>query len=122
MSAEMNEVCQDYESTLQELKNNSKPHINMLTMLADENQRYASKITQIIESRIEKVSILLSFFTFTSSFRLKRLNIAKDLVFNYFFDDFCKYFALYQSLIGVQVIIVIFRLLFPNLMKESKIH
>lgn len=80
MSAEMNEVCQDYESTLQELKNNSKPHINMLTMLADENQRYASKITQIIESRIEKVSILLSFFTFTSSFRLKRLNIAKDLV------------------------------------------
>lgn len=73
------DVGRDYESSLLELKANSKPHINMLTMLADENQRFASKIAQIIESRIEKVSILFSSWF---DLLLRRRSIKKIKYFN----------------------------------------
>lgn len=52
------EIACDYESSLHDLKSNSKPHINMLTMLAEDNQRYAHKIVKLIESRTRKVGTL----------------------------------------------------------------
>ncbi|KRX38025.1 Pre-mRNA cleavage complex 2 protein Pcf11, partial [Trichinella murrelli] len=50
------DVISDYYTSLQELECNSKPHINMLTMLAEESQRFAPKIVQLVESHIQKVT------------------------------------------------------------------
>lgn len=52
------DAIEDYENALNELTCNSKPHINMLTMLADEKKKFASKIVQIIETRINQVYII----------------------------------------------------------------
>ncbi|XP_036393585.1 pre-mRNA cleavage complex 2 protein Pcf11-like [Megalops cyprinoides] len=52
------EVCKDYQSSLADLTFNSKPHINMLTILAQENLRFAKDIVAIIEAQIYKVNIL----------------------------------------------------------------
>lgn len=49
-------VCQDYEASLEDLKINSKPLINMLTMLADENKEHAVHIVRLIEKRMQKVA------------------------------------------------------------------
>ena len=51
------EVVEDYKSSLSDLAINSKPLINMLTMLADENQAYGAQLVQAIESHILKVDI-----------------------------------------------------------------
>ena len=53
-----NEVVEEYKSSLADLAVNSKPHINMLTMLADENQAFANQIVEAIESHILKVYII----------------------------------------------------------------
>ena len=51
------EVVEDYKSSLADLAINSKPLINMLTMLADENKEFGPQIVQAIESHIIKVYI-----------------------------------------------------------------
>lgn len=48
-------VAEEYKVSLADLKANSKPLINMLTMLAEENQKYAQQIVDVIEAHILKV-------------------------------------------------------------------
>ena len=47
----------DYQSTLEDLSFNSKPHINMLTMLADENHEHSTHIVKVIEDRLLQVGL-----------------------------------------------------------------
>ncbi|XP_062391907.1 pre-mRNA cleavage complex 2 protein Pcf11 isoform X2 [Sardina pilchardus] len=44
----------EYQSSLEDLTFNSKPHINMLTILAEENLHFAKDIVAIIEAQIVK--------------------------------------------------------------------
>lgn len=50
-------ICGEYESSLEDLTFNSKPLINVLTMLAEENSQFASSITKLIANRIYQVCI-----------------------------------------------------------------
>ena len=49
-------VLKDYKSSLSDLTFNSKPMINVLTMLAEENEVHADGIVRVIRNRIKKVS------------------------------------------------------------------
>lgn len=51
------DACRDYQSSLEDLTFNSKPHINMLTILAEENVPFAKDIVSLIEAQIAKVFI-----------------------------------------------------------------
>ena len=53
------EVRDGYKSSLAELTFNSKPHINMLTMLADDSKEYAADVVQAIEQHLRKVYLHL---------------------------------------------------------------
>lgn len=55
MTAKEKEVAEEYSSALADLNINSKPLINMLTMLAEENSAYAPIIVQCIERQLHKV-------------------------------------------------------------------
>lgn len=55
------DVAADYESSLSELTFNSKPHINMLTMLAEEYANFAPKIVEVIETHLQKVLTIAIF-------------------------------------------------------------
>lgn len=59
---ETNEVVEDYKSSLADLAINSKPLINMLTMLADENKEHADQLVEVIEAHILKVNIVIRLF------------------------------------------------------------
>ncbi|XP_011609384.2 pre-mRNA cleavage complex 2 protein Pcf11 [Takifugu rubripes] len=48
------DACREYQSSLEDLTFNSKPHINMLTILAEENINFAKDIVAIIEAQISK--------------------------------------------------------------------
>ncbi|KAG8453082.1 hypothetical protein GDO86_004771 [Hymenochirus boettgeri] len=48
------DACRDYQSSLEDLTFNSKPHINMLTILAEENVQFAKDIVILIEAQIAK--------------------------------------------------------------------
>ncbi|NXX15554.1 PCF11 protein, partial [Podargus strigoides] len=48
------DACRDYQSSLEDLTFNSKPHINMLTILAEENVHFAKDIVSLIEAQIAK--------------------------------------------------------------------
>ncbi|XP_048838570.1 pre-mRNA cleavage complex 2 protein Pcf11 [Brienomyrus brachyistius] len=48
------DACREYQSSLEDLTFNSKPHINMLTILAEENLHFAKDIVAIIEAQIAK--------------------------------------------------------------------
>ncbi|KAF5906966.1 pre-mRNA cleavage complex 2 protein Pcf11-like, partial [Clarias magur] len=48
------DACRDYQSSLEDLTFNSKPHINMLTILAEENLQFPEDIVAIIEAQIAK--------------------------------------------------------------------
>lgn len=50
------EVRDGYFSTLVDLTSNSKPLINVLTMLADENKACAADIVDVIKTYLEKVN------------------------------------------------------------------
>lgn len=50
------EIKEEYLKTLQDLTFNSKPLIDVLTEVADENREYASTIVQCIEEQLERVS------------------------------------------------------------------
>lgn len=52
----MADVAEEYRSSLSELAYNSKPHINMLTMIAEENLKEAPAIMQTIVDHINSVS------------------------------------------------------------------
>ncbi|CAI5642487.1 unnamed protein product [Oreochromis niloticus] len=54
-SAAREDACREYQSSLEDLTFNSKPHINMLTILAEENINFAKDIVEIIEAQISKV-------------------------------------------------------------------
>ncbi|KFD66086.1 hypothetical protein M514_00765 [Trichuris suis] len=49
------DVIADYRSSLLDLQFNSKPHINMLTMLAEESQQFAPQIVEVIEAHVHEV-------------------------------------------------------------------
>ena len=51
-------VVNDYISSLSELTTNSKPHISMLTIVAEENKAHAPRIAQVIQKYLEKVSLV----------------------------------------------------------------
>ncbi|XP_075235212.1 uncharacterized protein LOC142332584 isoform X2 [Lycorma delicatula] len=55
LSAREEDVMKEYSSSLEDLTVNSKPLINMLTMLADENSAFASVIVLAIEKHLQKV-------------------------------------------------------------------
>ncbi|KAM9408152.1 pre-mRNA cleavage complex 2 protein Pcf11-like [Pholidichthys leucotaenia] len=50
----MEDACLEYQSSLEDLTFNSKPHINMLTVLVEENRRFVKDIVTIIEAQISK--------------------------------------------------------------------
>ncbi len=52
-------LLKDYELSLEDLTFNSKPIINMLTMLADKHRPLAGQIVDLIESRFFKVATTL---------------------------------------------------------------
>ena len=54
-----NVAIDDYKSSLADLTFNSKPLINMLTMLAEENVQYAPLIVQAIENHIQQVDFVM---------------------------------------------------------------
>lgn len=49
-------ILSEYKSSLNDLDFNSKPMINMLTMLAEDNESLADGIVNIIKERIIQVS------------------------------------------------------------------
>ena len=49
------EAVEDFKSSLADLTFNSKPLINMLTMLAEENAQHAEQIVKVIEEHIRQV-------------------------------------------------------------------
>lgn len=58
------DACREYQSSLEDLTFNSKPHINMLTILAEENLQFSEDIVAIIEAQIAKVFMKIAFFLF----------------------------------------------------------
>lgn len=59
----VSEEVKAYVSSLADLTFNSKPLINMLTMLADENVAHAPEIVGVVEDHLAKVKID-TFFLF----------------------------------------------------------
>ncbi|XP_061596385.1 pre-mRNA cleavage complex 2 protein Pcf11 [Cololabis saira] len=53
-AAAREDARREYQSSLEDLTFNSKPHINMLTILAEENIQFAKDIVAIIEAQISK--------------------------------------------------------------------
>ncbi|XP_065367764.1 uncharacterized protein Pcf11 isoform X2 [Calliphora vicina] len=66
-------VAEEYLSSLSDLNCNSKPLINMLTMLAEENIEYAAVIVKVVEEHIAKVP---------SEFKLPILYLIDSIVKN----------------------------------------
>lgn len=50
------EIAEEYASSLSDLRMNSKPLINMLTILAEENIVHADVIVDTVEKHLEKVT------------------------------------------------------------------
>ena len=55
MADRIEEVSIEYKSAIQDLTFNSKPLINALTMLAEDNKDFGTNIVQVICDRIKKV-------------------------------------------------------------------
>ncbi|XP_051881877.1 pre-mRNA cleavage complex 2 protein Pcf11 [Pristis pectinata] len=51
------DACKEYQSSLEDLTFNSKPHINNLTILAEENLKYSPEIVKLIEAQISKAPV-----------------------------------------------------------------
>lgn len=51
------EIAEEYASSLADLTVNSKPLINMLTILAEENIEHAVVIVETVEKHLEKVNL-----------------------------------------------------------------
>ena len=80
-------VAEEYLSSLSDLNCNSKPLINMLTMLAEENIEYAPVIVKVVEQHIAKVKIMFFLFLFyiklefKKEFRILKKSSSEFLVF-----------------------------------------
>lgn len=59
MNMEDNHVSQEYKTALRDLTFNSKPLINVLTMLAEENVNHGMDIVHVICDRIKQVKTYL---------------------------------------------------------------
>ena len=57
-------IEEEYLSSLVDLNVNSKPLINMLTILADENIEHASVIVHAVEQHLVKVKFMFMLFFF----------------------------------------------------------
>lgn len=55
------EIFYEYLSSLRDLDSNSKPLINMLTMLAEENIEHGQAIVDAVEQRLAEVLIYFIF-------------------------------------------------------------
>ena len=55
------DIGAEYASSLADLTVNSKPLINMLTMLAEDHVDSAAEIVTVIEKHLAQVYIILSF-------------------------------------------------------------
>ena len=89
-------ICEEYESSLEDLTFNSKPLINVLTMLAEENSQFASSITKLIANRIYQVCRIYFSDLLSSSmlddeymFKLIALIIRRYLIFVNFWCQGC---------------------------------
>ncbi|OXU22537.1 hypothetical protein TSAR_006322, partial [Trichomalopsis sarcophagae] len=61
------EIVEEYVSSLQDLKTNSKPQINLLTILAEDYIEYASAIVEAVEAHLQKKNVThLNKFYFTT--------------------------------------------------------
>ena len=49
------EVAEDFKEALQDLKINSKPEIDVLTVIAKENTEHAQAISRVLENHIKSV-------------------------------------------------------------------
>jgi pre-mRNA cleavage complex 2 protein Pcf11 len=49
------EVAEDFKDALQDLKINSKPEIDVLTVIAKENTEHAQAISRVLENHIKTV-------------------------------------------------------------------
>lgn len=56
----MEEFSAEYKASLKDLTFNSKPVINNLTILADENKKYATEVVAAVEQRIKEVGPMKS--------------------------------------------------------------
>lgn len=59
------EIGDDYSSSLADLTVNSKPLINMLTILAEESIDHAAVIVQSVEKHLDKVNFVIDKYTST---------------------------------------------------------
>jgi pre-mRNA cleavage complex 2 protein Pcf11 len=50
------EIVEDFKEALQDLKVNSKPEIDVLTVIARENTTYAEALSDVLEEHIKTVS------------------------------------------------------------------
>ncbi|XP_011308584.1 uncharacterized protein [Fopius arisanus] len=72
-STKAKEIADDYFSSLKDLTINSKPLINMLTMLAEDNVEHAEAIVEAVENHLQKVE---------SKFKLPVLYLIDSIVKN----------------------------------------
>lgn len=59
MDKKHKEIAEEYLSSLVDLNVNSKPLINMLTILAEENIEYGKIIVDAVEQHIAKVNFII---------------------------------------------------------------
>jgi pre-mRNA cleavage complex 2 protein Pcf11 len=52
---DMDDITEDYRTSLADLTRNSKQLITMLTMLAWDNETHAAKIVDVIETHLQQV-------------------------------------------------------------------
>lgn len=74
------EIEEEYLSSLMDLNVNSKPLINMLTMLADDNIEYAHVIVRAVEKHLAKVFNNFKISKQSEYFGFIDLNVVPDPV------------------------------------------
>lgn len=79
------EIAQEYMSSLVDLNVNSKPLINMLTILAEENIEHGQAIVNAVETHINKVTFTIFLISFTIKIYLFSISLFK--LFYHFFDN-----------------------------------